>query len=366
MRVANEMNDIPSAPEIPEEHAQEAEKIWRMLDDMAENDPEAYAKFQASMKMQAAAEKKKSTVKSFMPDIGFCIRCDYKSENNKKKGTQGVYINICSSKMVKEPPKDDKDTVPCAVGEYRIDSTDPSRDIVDVIVASSVMERCSTDLFYRGQVCSLAMDCQDDVHPFKRKVQRSYIENPTIEYFGKKQAVTVPPDAMNESSSTSGKPGTSSKGTDAKNASKASSNHAMKVGGKHGQSNSVGNVGMSGPLDIGDILAAKKRGTDMEEQAPSLKVVSSAVAGSEVSVLENGKFIEIVVHLPDCNSVADVEVDWDEDGVEVNFTQPQASNGTRTKRIAVPQPLDVDGDARTASLDVKTRKLTLVLPTTQP
>ncbi|XP_074653128.1 PIH1 domain-containing protein 2-like isoform X2 [Tubulanus polymorphus] len=83
----------------------QAQKIWLMLDDMADNDPQAYSKF---------IDKKITEGRLYMqpPNPHMCLQTHLQEPEKMK-----LFINVCSWHRVPEP-KSDEDPIPICGGDF--------------------------------------------------------------------------------------------------------------------------------------------------------------------------------------------------------------------------------------------------------
>ena len=87
----------------------EAEDIWNMLNNLAETDPEQYAKFVRESTESAIQSQRKQ--KHFVPSAGFDIKTRITNQLEKKvvehgqDATMKLFVNICSHQAI-EAPKD--------------------------------------------------------------------------------------------------------------------------------------------------------------------------------------------------------------------------------------------------------------------
>uniref|UniRef100_A0A665TQD8 PIH1 domain containing 2 n=1 Tax=Echeneis naucrates TaxID=173247 RepID=A0A665TQD8_ECHNA len=112
-----------------QEVLQQVNQIWSMLDDLSENDPEAYSSF-IRKQMEGQAEVMSP------PQLHSCLRTDTLEQN---KGL--LYINICSWKCV-PAPKDPSKPLPIYPGELET-CTSEDQDlfsVLDVALNPAVLE----------------------------------------------------------------------------------------------------------------------------------------------------------------------------------------------------------------------------------
>ncbi|RUS80772.1 hypothetical protein EGW08_011495 [Elysia chlorotica] len=89
---------------VPEGMSTQAQQIWSMLDDMAENDPAAYRKF---------IERQVKEGKDYMapPDPHMCVQVKLLTSEKSTKASKDLFINFLEWKKVPEP-KSPEDPVP--------------------------------------------------------------------------------------------------------------------------------------------------------------------------------------------------------------------------------------------------------------
>ncbi|RHY92902.1 hypothetical protein DYB35_001149 [Aphanomyces astaci] len=149
----------------PAELGAEAQNIWSMLDDMSQNDPEAYREFIANQ----VTDESKAARKKFTPTPGFVVKYHTVQGSTKQK----LFMNCCSHGCVAIPknPNNGKDVpndtrmvpstsnleIPLAIGELRsLANQDETSQVVDAVFHPWVLERAQWDAKFKADAMQLA------------------------------------------------------------------------------------------------------------------------------------------------------------------------------------------------------------------
>ena len=115
----------------------QASQMWEMLDDMAAQDPESYAKF-----MQQNMEKGAELFTK--PKSEACIRAEFHTPPNKSI-SKYLYVNVFTWKQISEP-KNSQSPIPMTCSEMKILSTGGTDVfVIAVAVNPSVYIECCED-----------------------------------------------------------------------------------------------------------------------------------------------------------------------------------------------------------------------------
>ncbi|GLE04228.1 hypothetical protein PINS_up013139 [Pythium insidiosum] len=162
----------------PQDLGNEAMDVWKMLDDMAENDPTAYQQFIHEQLKDGPPQA--SQRRYFNPVPGLVIKCTMQSNNmnnnNNNNGKQEkLFVNLCSHEIIDLPknPNSDREVprdtravpstsnlqIPLVVGKRRTikDFSGAACSAIDVVVHPWVLERCAWDASFKGDVLKLAL-----------------------------------------------------------------------------------------------------------------------------------------------------------------------------------------------------------------
>ena len=140
-----------------------AASLWKMLDDMAESDPEQYKAFMQDQMAGVSGGGKKQAVTE-VPTESFCVRL-------RLEGGAALFVNVCSHSRIKPPAADDYGSVPIALGVPRmVEETSAARKkpckepsfAVDVVVSGTTTRRAEMDEGYREELAGLAAQCARD------------------------------------------------------------------------------------------------------------------------------------------------------------------------------------------------------------
>mmetsp|Transcript_5563 Transcript_5563/g.7687 ORF Transcript_5563/g.7687 Transcript_5563/m.7687 type:complete len:647 (-) Transcript_5563:95-2035(-) len=166
----------------PKELGPQAENIWSMLDDLAENDPEGYKKFLEKQRQDhETLQREREEGPSFTPKHGFVVKARVTTSADKygvkMKGTSSahegekVFLNFCHHAGV-EPPTDqlrnavmgprtsaDGLQVPMLISDVRdcLDNNGELCHAVDVIFNSWVIEQTKHSPPFKKQVIQLGL-----------------------------------------------------------------------------------------------------------------------------------------------------------------------------------------------------------------
>jgi len=148
----------------PEELGPEAENIWKMLDQLATDDPTEYQEYIKKTLEEKAEFDSRPDVPHFIPEPGFVIK------GLTAKGIK-TFINVCGHGAVQHPtahngkpmtndPRQPTDgcEIPMAVGDKRNceDHAGSQSAAVDVVVNPWVLTRAADDQFFKVSISDLA------------------------------------------------------------------------------------------------------------------------------------------------------------------------------------------------------------------
>lgn len=161
----------------PQDFGPEAQAVWGMLDNMAENDPVAYTSFiERQLKNGPPSEAKgskndPSEPRFFTPQPGFVVKCAMHHTVKLQQQETKLFINCCGHVAVDCPknPHSGKDVpadthavpftsnlqIPLAVGTCRAVQ---DAQAIDVVFHPWVMERCQWDATFKREIMKLAIE----------------------------------------------------------------------------------------------------------------------------------------------------------------------------------------------------------------
>lgn len=163
----------------PQDFGPEAQAVWGMLDNMAENDPVAYTSFieQQLKNGPPSSEKAEGSASDpneprfFTPQPGFVVKCAMYHTVKLQQQETKLFLNCCGHAAVDCPknPHSGKDVpadthavpftsnlqIPLAVGTCRAVQ---DAQAIDVVFHPWVMERCEWDATFKREVMKLAIE----------------------------------------------------------------------------------------------------------------------------------------------------------------------------------------------------------------
>lgn len=157
---------------------EEAQRVWKMLDDMAENDPEGYASFVKEQQRRGRVREK-----SFVPSAGRVVKTYAMKQGSMMRKTK-LFLNLCGHPGVQRPigangKELDDDApgwaakqIPLLVGQLREtkDSKNATCIVVDVVFSPWIVKRIRDlrddprENQFRHQVADLAATWVQDEH----------------------------------------------------------------------------------------------------------------------------------------------------------------------------------------------------------
>ena len=155
----------------PKEMGAEAEGVWRMLEDLAENDPTGYQDFIQTTLQNGPPETTSSS--SFIPSVGFVVKTNHRGNTTK------FFLNVCAHAAVQLPtdvyhrpvlsPPDKVNTnnlqIPLAIGKMR---KEENIEIVDVVFNPWVLLKANMDATFKSEVVTLALHwTEEEFKPLK-------------------------------------------------------------------------------------------------------------------------------------------------------------------------------------------------------
>ncbi|GMH59918.1 hypothetical protein TrRE_jg3306 [Triparma retinervis] len=160
----------------------QAENMWSMLNDMSQNDPQAYEEFIKEQMdgAQEEAEENKKKARTFTPNPSFVVKAKFSNANSglKIKNAKGVeasgklFINMCSHDGVQRPldtqgspvsddrPGLDNLQIPLVVGDLR-PAADAGGDpvaAVDIVLNPWCIEMVMKNNVFRAQIVELGLN----------------------------------------------------------------------------------------------------------------------------------------------------------------------------------------------------------------
>ena len=183
------------------------DQVWKMLDDMAENNPLEYEKLVKSAKTEM---KQQHEERKFIPNPGFVaagileLNETVLTSSSRTSSYCELFVNVCQSENVLRPyrtnlefvtgPLDlDNATIPVSLGARREDQKgSPMRVIHDVVINPIVFKRCRSDLRFKSFVSLLAIEkvVQSEslrLSPRSVKLREGSLSFPAISYKAGKQ-----------------------------------------------------------------------------------------------------------------------------------------------------------------------------------
>ncbi|KAJ3232874.1 PIH1 domain-containing protein 2 [Chytriomyces hyalinus] len=143
-------------PFTSDELMQKGSKVWKHLDALAASDPQAYQQFIKSVTEQAQNPQSTSHIKP-----GFFVQTTESTDASSLART--FFVNIAQTEKIPSPPADDPLNIPVCISEIRT-CDDKRSKVVDAVVNSKVIEKCSKDSFFKSDLINLAMDCIKETH----------------------------------------------------------------------------------------------------------------------------------------------------------------------------------------------------------
>jgi hypothetical protein len=155
----------------PKQFGQEAQNMWNMLDDLAQNDPKGYQDFINNQLKDGLPINNQTVEKKprfFYPNPGFVVKCMIKEKQQK------IFLNCCANEIIDIPtnpnsgkpvPKDTKSVpntsnlqIPLVIGSLRTIKDFSGTDCcaIDVVFHPWVLERCEWDTNFKREVMKLA------------------------------------------------------------------------------------------------------------------------------------------------------------------------------------------------------------------
>ncbi|KAI6650939.1 PIH1 domain-containing protein 2 [Oopsacas minuta] len=147
----------------------QASQIWEMLDDLAEQDPNAYKNFiQQNMEQGAELFTK--------PKSEACIRTEFHTAPNKSI-SKFLYVNIFTWKQIGEP-KTDTSPIPMTCSDLKILSTGGTDHfVITVAVNPKVYSECCKDKTDLQQLFELVLTYVKDVRKLNIELEFSRLKS---------------------------------------------------------------------------------------------------------------------------------------------------------------------------------------------
>ena len=171
-RIPGLPSGIPGLPDnMSPKMMQNAQEMWKMLDEMSKNDPAQYEAFlkkqvaEAGMAEGGGGAPQRSAVQD-TPSEAFCVKM-------RLEGGGSLFANVCHHPRIKSPSAAADGTVPLAVGVPRAaEHRGATCEVVDVVVNAEVTSRAVRDAGYREEVGALAAQCVREVLLSRRFLTR--------------------------------------------------------------------------------------------------------------------------------------------------------------------------------------------------
>ena len=179
------------------------EQMWKMLDDLAENNPLEYEKLIGDAKNDMKRQQKEQ---EFIPDPGFVAQAILESMDTVLTTTStgvlyaDLFINFCQSQSILRPfdkerklaeTENDLDgcSVPISLGKCREDmkGNNGKRLIYDVVVHPIVYKRARTDNGFKTFISMLAIEKVVSHQKSPLRVRKGSLDFPKISYKAGKQ-----------------------------------------------------------------------------------------------------------------------------------------------------------------------------------
>ena len=153
MHLPSVFKDIQMTPGM----MQGANTLWKMMDDMAANDPEAYEKFLKQQMVAAGVAGGVAEVKKpETPLAAFCVRL-------RLEGGMAIFANVCHHTRIQAPSAVKDGTIPIAVGIPREVMHKTTKGFaLDLVVHVEVTRRCEVDPSFREEIAALVSECVRD------------------------------------------------------------------------------------------------------------------------------------------------------------------------------------------------------------
>ncbi|KAM7399165.1 hypothetical protein PAMP_018452 [Pampus punctatissimus] len=147
-----------------EDVLQQVNQFWSMLDDLSQNDPEAYRKL-IEKQMKEGAEYNSP------PELDSCLCTEILEP---VKGL--LYINICSWKRV-PARQDSSKQLPVCVGKLETGTNEGWYAVLDVALNTSVLQESKKDKTEMNQVYMLALSFAQQQHGFRLSHQYTVVSH---------------------------------------------------------------------------------------------------------------------------------------------------------------------------------------------
>jgi HSP20 family molecular chaperone IbpA len=153
MQLPSVLKDIQMTPGM----MQGANTLWKMMDEMAANDPEAYEKFLKQQMVAAGVAGGVAEVKKpETPLAAFCVRL-------RLEGGMAIFANVCHHTRIQAPSAVKDGTIPIAVGIPREVMHKTTKGFaLDLVVHVEVTRRCEVDPSFREEIAALVSECVRD------------------------------------------------------------------------------------------------------------------------------------------------------------------------------------------------------------
>ncbi|XP_078674756.1 PIH1 domain-containing protein 2-like [Branchiostoma floridae x Branchiostoma belcheri] len=153
----------------------QAQRIWDMLDELADSDPEAYRNFISGQMQQAKEQGRRGWAP--VPEPNMCVRTNIQKHLQKDgpaKDARVLYLNICSFDKVPSP-KTDQDPVPVSGGKMSTGTDEQGLyAAVPIVFNPSVLQEVAKDKTAEDMLISLALEYVQ--HQYKLMTSSKFVK----------------------------------------------------------------------------------------------------------------------------------------------------------------------------------------------
>eukprot|EP00128_Syssomonas_multiformis_P018796 Colp12_sorted_trinity150504_noHs@30402 len=299
---------------------QDAQKIWEMLDELADSDPDAYKRF-----MEKQLKQGKEAFKALAPPTpGFAF------ETRQKAGARSrVFINACAHPRILEP-EPGKDVIPLKLTDSRQEKDEKGSYIVlEAMLNANVVKKALNDDVFKEDLIVMLLDCAGNALKCQMDTSYKFLD---VKFKGDPRILAQ------ESGKFQTKPQPSGSGEPFKD---LLSNIKTKEDSES-----------DGP-SILNTATQPAPNSGKKCQIIEIAAQSATVPEYSVSKDEQGRIVFKVV-LPDVKSVGEVELDVSES--DLRLVVPAKYE------MLAPLPAKVDDTAAKARFNKTTHTLSVTLP----
>ncbi|XP_028413699.1 PIH1 domain-containing protein 2-like [Dendronephthya gigantea] len=324
----------------------QADTLWKMLDDLAETNPEGYRKL-----IDNVIKEQKEHWKP--PEAVFCFRTVKLPETSNHH----VFINICKWERVSKPKEGDTKISVVASNLRDLPEVNSKHSVMDICFHNDIIDQTKKDIQGWRYVASLALDYIEKQAGIKLSTAYKIL---TIKYkgnidelkrylftsyFGKAPSVTTKPD-----NSTSGE---TESGSILEGLSKIVMNgEDPKAGGIarkiHGSPGEKRDGNKPKRLLIQEMSTSRKEKVTKEENFPKHHIEMVEATN------EKPKCIMIKVELPQINSGAECALDVSKYDLELY--------SDKFPKLHLQLPQEGNEDKTTSTFNKSTHELTIIIP----